>query len=178
MRSSVCPFKPVSYFGRHPAQPGDEMRITLPEVIHKIEQQTKGEITVDCFAPSHCDHPMCGFHGDFVVMPDGLRPLSRREKPAETCCCPTNLSAAEKSRRFVGRRWERPKTCCGDDSPDIESLDGFINRVGSHGFTITAMAFKDCGNIDLERLRQCSVHVYADGKIIPLCARYLTAWRN
>jgi uncharacterized radical SAM superfamily Fe-S cluster-containing enzyme len=171
-------FQPVSYFGRHPENPGDEARITLPEVMHKIQQQTKGKITADCFSPSHCDHPMCGFHGDFVAMPDGLRPLSGRKEHAGSGCCPADVSAAEKSRRFVGRRWKRPETCCGGDPPDIESMDGFISRVGSHGFTITAMAFQDCWNIDLERLRQCSVHVYAGGKIIPLCARYLTAWEN
>jgi uncharacterized radical SAM superfamily Fe-S cluster-containing enzyme len=167
-------FQPVSHFGRSPAQSGDEMRVTLPELIWKIERQTQGEITADCFFPSRCDHPMCGFHGDFVVMPDGLHPLSRREGPDESCCGPSRLSAAERSRRFVGRRWERPQQCCCDETPDIKSLDGFIKRVDSHGFTITAMAFQDCGNIDLERLRHCSVHVYADGKIIPLCARYLT----
>jgi uncharacterized radical SAM superfamily Fe-S cluster-containing enzyme len=170
-------FQPVSYFGRYPELPGDEMRVTLPEIIWKIQQQTQGEISANCFFPSHCDHPMCGFHGDFVVMPDGLRPLSRWNGAGESCCSPSNLpavSAAEKSRRFVGRRWERPKQCCCDSTSDIETFDGFIEKVGSHGFTITAMAFQDCGNIDLERLRQCSVHVYSGGKIIPLCARYLT----
>ena len=40
----------------------------------------------------------------------------------------------------------------------------------SHGFTITSMAFQDAGNLDIERLRQCSLHVYKDGKKIPfLC---------
>jgi uncharacterized radical SAM superfamily Fe-S cluster-containing enzyme len=175
-------FQPVSYFGRHPALPGDEMRITLPELILKIQRQTQGEISADCFSPSNCDHPMCGFHGDFVVMPDGLRPLSKWEGHEEkSCCCPsppTVHSAAERSRRFVGRRWERPQKPCCDGPHDIETFDGFLERVGSHGFTITAMAFQDCGNIDLERLRRCSVHVYSDGKVIPLCARYLTSLKD
>jgi len=40
--------------------------------------------------------------------------------------------------------------------------------------TITAMAFQDAGNIDLERLRRCSLHVFDDGRLVPFCAYYLT----
>lgn len=36
------------------------------------------------------------------------------------------------------------------------------------------MNFQDAGNLDLERLRQCSLHVYREGKRIPFCAAYLT----
>ena len=36
------------------------------------------------------------------------------------------------------------------------------------------MAFQDAGNLDIERLRQCSLHVYKDGKHIPFCAYYLS----
>ena len=32
----------------------------------------------------------------------------------------------------------------------------------------------DAGNLDIERLRQCSLHVYKDGKHIPFCAYYLS----
>jgi hypothetical protein len=52
----------------------------------------------------------------------------------------------------------------------------FLHRVRSHGFTVTAMAFQDAGNLDLERLRQCSLHVFDHGRFIPFCARYLSAW--
>ena len=36
------------------------------------------------------------------------------------------------------------------------------------------MNFQDAGNLDVERLRQCSLHVYRDGKLIPFCAAYLS----
>jgi uncharacterized radical SAM superfamily Fe-S cluster-containing enzyme len=61
---------------------------------------------------------------------------------------------------------------CTEDN--IETLDGFLRRVRSHSFTLTAMAFQDAGNIDLERLRRCSLHVFDDGRFIPFCAYYLT----
>ncbi|MEG3070281.1 MAG: hypothetical protein RQM92_05070 [Candidatus Syntrophopropionicum ammoniitolerans] len=37
----------------------------------------------------------------------------------------------------------------------------------SHSFTVTSMAFQDAGNLDLERLRRCSLHVFDNGKLVP-----------
>jgi uncharacterized radical SAM superfamily Fe-S cluster-containing enzyme len=167
-------FQPVSYFGRYPERPSDSARFTLPELLREIERQTDGRVSADFFSPSRCDHPMCGFHGDFMVMPDGLYPLSQRRGTKESACCASRISATEKNRRFVARRWKRTNACCGKSDSEIGTIDGFLDRVNSHGFTVTAMAFQDCFNIDAERLRRCSMHVYADGKLVPLCARYLS----
>ncbi len=52
------------------------------------------------------------------------------------------------------------------------SLDEFISRVKSHGFTITAMAFQDQYNMDIERLEKCSLHVYENGRLLPFCGHY------
>jgi 7,8-dihydro-6-hydroxymethylpterin dimethyltransferase len=169
-------FQPVSYLGRYPRMPGKEARITLPEVLCAIEQQTNGKLKLENFTTSSCDHPRCGFHGDFVVMPDKLLPLTMK---TVTCACNQDSSDAHiKSRNFVARRWRRTagsgaQACCGNDT--FDDLDSFIDRIKSHGFTVTAMAFQDAYTFDIERLRRCSVHVYENGRLIPFCARYLTA---
>ena len=36
------------------------------------------------------------------------------------------------------------------------------------------MAFQDAMNLDAQRLRRCSLHVYDNGVLKPFCARYLT----
>ena len=77
-------FQPVSYFGRHPHPQGNRDRITLPEVLHAIERQTDGRVKISDFVPSGCDHPRCGFHGDFVVLPDSLMKLTGKR---ESCSC-------------------------------------------------------------------------------------------
>jgi 7,8-dihydro-6-hydroxymethylpterin dimethyltransferase len=174
-------FQPVSYFGRYPSPPENENRITLPELLFAIEQQTNGKVTLENFTTSSCDHPRCGFHGDFVVMTDKLLPLTLG---TDTCACnPHDSNAHIKSRNFVARRWKRTaansgQACCSNDT--FDDLDSFIDRIKSHGFTITAMAFQDAYTFDTERLRRCSVHVYENGRLIPFCARYLTAegWRR
>lgn len=167
-------FQPVSFFGRYPKQPTDEERYTLDELLHAISQQT--DIAPENILPSRCDHPLCGCHGSFVVLPDGsLLPLSRREPHSEAC-----QTTAEQNREYVGRHWQReeqPCCCCcpqPEEDVDMESLDGFARRARSHAFTVTAMAFQDAMNLDTERLRRCSLHVYDAGKIKPFCSRYLT----
>ena len=169
-------FQPVSYFGRNPFPPRNEDRITLPEVLCAIERQTKGKVKITDFLPSGCDHPRCGFHADFVVLPDALMRLTAEAEPCS--CCQDNGNAHIKNRNFVARRWKRTaaasgQECCGES--DFGDMDIFLNRIKSHGFTITAMAFQDAYTFDIERLRRCSLHVYEEGRLIPFCARYLTA---
>lgn len=174
-------FQPVSYFGRYPEMPLDSQRITLPEVIREIEGQTGGLFKIEYFASSGCDHSRCGFHGDFLMMPDGtVQSLTPQNDQA--CCCGSkdmNTSAVEKNRSFVARRWVKNSTNNQNQagSNDVaDDFDCFIQLVKSRSFTITAMAFQDCWNIDLERVRECSLHVLnPDGKIIPFCAYNLSS---
>jgi uncharacterized radical SAM superfamily Fe-S cluster-containing enzyme len=170
-------FQPVSYMGRMNELPTDYSRITMDELLFEIQQQTGGVVQANNLLPSSCDHPLCGFHGDFVVNNHELVPLLRREKKTGSCCC--SPAAAEKNREFVARRWLRPiadqtgsDSCCGD----LRDMNYFVKRVSTHGFTITSMAFQDAGNLDFSRLRQCSLHVYDRGKVVPFCSYYLTGW--
>jgi uncharacterized radical SAM superfamily Fe-S cluster-containing enzyme len=166
-------FQPVSYFGRYPAPPEDKDRITLPEVLNAIEAQTGGKLRVSDFAPSACDHPRCGFHGDFVVLPKGML-LRLTSKNKKASCC--DASAHLKNRSFVSRRWTRPDDAAPEqENADYHDMDTFLSRVRSHGFTVSAMAFQDAWTLDLERLRTCSLHVAVKGRVRPFCMNYLTA---
>jgi 7,8-dihydro-6-hydroxymethylpterin dimethyltransferase len=165
-------FQPVTHLGRVPFPPTDAERFTLDQLLHELVRQSDGLLEPGHLAPSSCDHPLCGFHGDFVVTPErGLLPLTRR-KPGG-CCAP---ATAEQNRAFVARRWERPKEYGPEPCrTDLRHLDTFLGRVKSHGFTLTAMAFQDAGNLDLERLQRCSLHVFDHGRFVPFCAHHLSA---
>ena len=172
-------FQPVTYLGRTPGIASEEDRLTLDELVHEISKQSEGMINPANLLPSACDHPLCGFHGDFVVDHNKLIPLLTRGNAPKQCCC--GPSAADKNREFVARRWQRPdRIKSGDDIPegDIHDMDVFLRRVQTHGFTITAMAFQDAMNLDLARLRNCSLHVFNDGRTIPFCSYYLTPWNQ
>jgi uncharacterized radical SAM superfamily Fe-S cluster-containing enzyme len=175
-------FQPVSYFGRSPLPPQSAPRYTLDELLRDIAEQSAGLAEADDFSPSRCDHPLCGLHGDFIVLPDGgLKALKQYRNTEEASCCEPGCcdpGAAAKNRAFVGRFWQRSRddeNCCcsGPDELDLTDMGQFAARVKSHGFTITAMAFQDAATLDIARLRQCSLHVFAEGKHIPFCAYYL-----
>jgi hypothetical protein len=187
-------FQPVSYFGRYPSAPGNDGHITIPEVIREIELQTGGKVKAENFQPPGCENSYCSFHGNFVLLlPDGeLKPWTRHD-PGN--CCPRPEPAevgAEKSRRFVDRFWSRARVAQSPDGQDASdasdtkesglSLGGwdlFIERARTHSLCISGMAFQDAWNLDLDRLRDCCIHVVVpDGRLIPFCAYNLTDSRG
>ena len=79
------------------------------------------------------------------------------------------------NREYVARRWTR---CAPEPRPAAEAgddFDSFLYRVRHESLTLSAMAFQDAVNLNIERLHRCSLHVYDGGRIIPFCARYLSA---
>ncbi len=163
-------FQPAAYLGRYPALPRDEQRFTLADLLAAIPEQTGGLIRLENIAPSHCDHPLCGFHASFIAEPTGgLTPLTQ----PQSCCC---QSTAEQNRDYVGKRWSAPPDFSGTAPED--GFEAFLQRARTHSFTVTAMAFQDAGTLDLERLRRCSLHVYQDGNYLPFCANYLTLYQQ
>ena len=57
----------------------------------------------------------------------------------------------------------------------IDSLVSFLERVEKYSLCVSGMAFQDAWNIDLERLRECFIHVVSpDNRIIPFCVYNLT----
>ena len=163
-------FQPVSYFGRFPGVPGEEERYTLDELMSDLSGQTG--IPLTSFMPSRCDHPLCGFHASFLVEPDGaLRPLSSIAHSSRSRGCEAD------NRAYVARHWRRAP----DEEPPPGAFSGetdfdvFLYRLRHESLTISAMAFQDAMNLNVERLHRCSLHVYDAGRIIPFCAKYLSA---
>lgn len=168
-------FQPVSYFGRYPELPAED-RITIPRLIREIVAQTGGLVKIQDFRPPGCENAMCSFHGNFIYSPgEGLqaRPVS------DSCCSPENAAdGAKKARNFVARNWsglqfKNPFRASSDQVAD--SWNELINKLKTHSFTISGMAFQDVWNIDLERVRDCCIHVVnPEGRLIPFCAYNLT----
>ncbi len=161
-------FQPVSFFGRYPRKP-DEDRYTLDRLMADLSEQA--QISIESFMPSRCDHPLCGFHASFLIEPDGsLRPLSSITHSARI------RGNARDNREYVARHWrrapaERPPASLSAGETDFDS---FLYRLRHESLTLSAMAFQDATNLNLERLHRCTLHVYDGGKIKPFCAKYLS----
>jgi uncharacterized radical SAM superfamily Fe-S cluster-containing enzyme len=188
-------FQPISYFGRYPHAPEDDRRYTLPELKRDIQTQTNGLISAASLHTSGCEHPLCSFSGDYVLLADGSVHALSDPSSARSCCSGHDRAqAAQRQRDFVARRWS-PSPALGkryhanseasDEEPAITpatgdhgstpNLDEFLERLRNFGFTITAMAFQDVWTLDLERLRNCHLHVIGRaGRLVPFCAYNLT----
>ncbi|CCH49109.1 radical SAM (seleno)protein TrsS [Pseudodesulfovibrio piezophilus] len=172
-------FQPVSYFGRYPDAPDDAQRITLPELMRSLEEQTGGSIRAIDFQPPGCEHSHCSFHANYVVTES--RALKRLSAKGQCGCAPRPAEeGADKAKAFVKRQWAAPGTslpmahAMTTDVPD--ELDVFIERAATHTLAISAMAFQDAWTLDLERLKGCCIHVVSpDGRLIPFCAYNLTS---
>ena len=95
--------------------------------------------------------------------------------PPPLCCCTNSAELALEENEAclcTDETTETSSDCCCPE--DLTSIDGFLAGVKKHRFTITAMAFQDAMTLDIERLRQCSLHTYHEGILTPFCARYLT----
>ena len=184
-------FQPVSYFGRYPTQPKDEDRVTLPELMRAIEEQSEGKFRVEDFRPPGCENALCSFHGNYLILSDGS--VKSLQKPFEETCCSEIEKAEEgatQSISYVARQWAAPSSTdrsaisseCypspltgSSRSTDFINLDAFISRARTHTFSISAMAFQDVWNVDLERVRDCCIHVMAPNcHLVPFCAYNLT----
>ena len=181
-------FQPISYFGRGPGVPRDGNRITLPEVMKALIEHAGGTIRLEDFRPGSAENPFCSFSGRFSVDPSGH--LSADPEPASGYCCgpaKTEMDGTEsccdtsiwrspevaRAQRYVAGQWKRAPL---DEQPSagLEAFDAFLERQGQR-LSLSAMAFQDAWTLDLDRLRQCYIHVArSDGRVIPFCAFNLT----
>ena len=163
-------FQPVSYFGRIPKAPKDEERITLPEVMEHICAQTDGMVSLGSMQPPGCENALCSFHGNYLIEEGVLKPVNKR-----SCCSSGNEKAevgAEKAKAFVARNWSYEK-----QAPDakLSDWDAILSSIANNTFSISGMAFQDVWNVNLERIKDCCIHVSTlEGKLIPFCAYNLT----
>ncbi len=189
-------FQPVSYFGRFPGQSGDEGRFTLPELMRCLEEQTGGLVKVSDFSPPGCEHAHCSTHATYLHSVEGE--LRRIGAAADSCCSTdTDTGGVRKTVETVSRRWTLPSSatpilgslpmskgtsCCSGSSPEAArvevplDLDDFLREAAVRTFTLSAMAFQDADNLDLERLKGCCISVISpDGRLVPFCAYNLTS---
>lgn len=173
-------FQPISYFGRYPAPPRDADRITIPEVLRAIEDQTSGTFHASDFHPPAAENAYCSFQGRFRIAASGaVEPAS---SPAHASCCGTAPSpslvqlgaGSARSRRSVARQWAYPESPSHAD-PSLASFDRFLAQ-GARTLSVSGMAFQDAWNLDLDRLRDCFLHaIDPQQRLIPLCAFNLTS---
>lgn len=168
-------FQPVSHFGRYPEAPPQE-RFTLSHLLAALEEQTNLRMKRQHFSPGGAENAYCSFSGNFFVGADGK--ISPWSDGQSGCCCgsPTdNNLRSERSRAFVATAWRGAGSQPREYSEVTASLDDFLDQVQYRSLAVSAMAFMDAWTLDIDRLKECYIHVAQGKKLIPFCAWNLTS---
>ncbi|MDO5484305.1 MAG: radical SAM protein, partial [Desulfovibrionaceae bacterium] len=174
-------FQPVASFGRFPWEMATAPRLTLPELMVALEEQSNALVRAAHFHAPSCEHPLCSFSAVYGRAGEGLSPSPL----GSTCCsggnslaqnvpsCVDNAEGSRISKAFTAAHWASPRQerAVGDAFSRFLSTAGADNR-----FTVSAMAFQDAYSLDIERVRGCCIHVVtSDRRLIPFCAYNLTS---
>ncbi|MCW3996687.1 MAG: radical SAM protein [Candidatus Bathyarchaeota archaeon] len=191
--------QPVSLCGRLPQQQRENMRITIPDFMRLIEEQTSGDIKVSDFYPvpvvvpvskavgaikdkryvEFTAHPHCGM-ATFAFVENGkITPITRYgniEKFVGTLKgVYADATKGHKSKakiRLVGSARHIQFNFLRKYVLKV-LMDGDYSSLGDfarQALMVSSMHFMDPYNFDLERVQRCVIH-YAvpDGRIIPFC---------
>ena len=169
--------QPMSYFGRYPEKPGDGDRLTIPDVIDRLVDQTGGELKQEDFFPRPSESSYCSFSGLFVLKEGRLRAMNQRPKGALLPLSKGRRQPPwESARSFMALHWQLPEEDHLMVKKQRSPLDKVCREVATQGLAISCMPFQDAWTVDLERLSRCCLHVVTpDLSIVPFCAFYMTS---
>ena len=171
-------FQPATYSGRHVLPEELERRITFPDVIRGVAEQTGGLFREDDFLPLPCAHPNC--HSLTYAFRSGGRvvPLSRFIDARNHLEILANgiLFTRNRARQLI-EQYLGKLGCCGHDlDPSAAGTEFFARALAedlgpADVFRITITSFLDAYNFDVRRLMKCCIHhVLPSGHVIPFCA--------
>ncbi len=191
--------QPVSLCGRLPPQEREKMRITIPDFMRLVEEQTNGDIKVSDFYPvpvvvpvskavgalknkryvEFTAHPHCGM-ATFVLVENGkMVPVTRygniekfRNSLQKVYADAVKGSKNKAKLRLVGAARHMKFGFLRKYVLSV-LMEGDYKSLGNFArqfLMISSMHFMDPYNFDLERVQRCVIH-YAvpDGRIIPFC---------
>ncbi len=192
-------FQPVSFAGRTEQWEVKQGRITIPEAIRRIEEQTNGLIKTDDFYPVPCVVPISEFlneykekpHVEFTVHPHcGAATYLYVEKGKATPITKlANVDAffdtLDKAAEDIRHR-HRTKATLRVGASALKNIRIKILRQvmpailrGNYeslrpfhykSLMIGFMHFMDAYNFDLERVQRCAINYgFPGGKIVPFC---------
>ncbi|MEC7520671.1 MAG: radical SAM protein [Myxococcota bacterium] len=185
-------FQPATYSGRHVTPEDLERRITYPDVVRLIEEQTDGMFVQDDFMPLPCAHPNCHTLTYAYRHEGAIHPLLRFMDARDHLDLLANGIALSRPRgRALIESYLKVKGCADDG---CSGLDAFLGALGElpalppvardfferalretldpeDVFRITITSFLDAYNFDVRRVMKCCIHhVLPSGHVIPFCA--------
>ncbi len=184
-------FQPVTHVGRH--IPFDSMqRVTIPDVIHGIVDQTGGKFVLEDFVPVPCCFPTCQVNSYVFVDGQKIVPLPRMLDIDQYLDYITNRALPKTPDSAVVKQaleglWSASavagtektvaqfQCACG---PGLE-LGYELAHLKDHIFQIAIKDFLDAYTFNVKQVMKCCVGILVpDGRIIPFCAYNSVGYRE
>ena len=184
-------FQPVTHVGRH-IEFDPMQRVTIPDVIHGIVEQTKGRFVLEDFVPVPCCFPTCQVNSYVYVDGDTTRPLPRMLDLEQYLDYITNRALPKTPDAAVIREaleglWsasavagtektaDQFQCACG---PGLETGFGPAH-LKDHIFQIAIKDFLDPYTFNVKQVMKCCVGILVpDGRVIPFCAYNSVGYRE
>ena len=189
-------YQPVTHVGRHPDF--DPMnRITIPDVLHGIVDQTDGLFTLKDFVPVPCCFPTCQVNSYALINGNDVIPLPRILDVDKYLDYITNRafpkvpSAADIQSALEGlwsatavagseRTAQLFQGACASGACEIPlSLGDNLRHLKKHVFQIAIKDFMDAYTFSVKQVMKCCVAMLVpDGRAIPFCAYNSVGYRE
>ena len=191
--------QPVSITGRIDRNKLAEYRITIPDFMRLVEEQTNGQILQSDFLPvpfvvpfaravgalkgtrypEFTMHEHCGM-ATFVFVEDGrITPITRYADVEAFMSSMNDVAELAKAGHTIRAKFKMVQSLKHLNLKVVRPLVSGVIREGTYDalgqlmrkvIMIGAMHFMDPYNFDLERVQRCGIHYgLPDGRIIPFC---------
>lgn len=181
-------YQPVTHTGRHPSF-DPLQRMTVPDVIKALVQQTRGQFLVQDFVAVPCCFPTCTSVTYAYIDGRSVTPLPRLLNVEDYLDYLTNRTVPDLSHEILKALeglWSAaavPGTettgqmlanaCCNLDLP------GVSDDLASRFFMVMVKDFMDPYTFNLRSVMKCCVEVLVpDGRMIPFCAYNTVGYRE
>jgi uncharacterized radical SAM superfamily Fe-S cluster-containing enzyme len=143
-------YQPATYAGRYNLDAATLERMTVAEVVERIETQTEGLLRADDFKPLPCSDPNCCSFTFAVRQPTGQAIAATRL-----------VDYAQVESQLADRIVFTPDNtggCCGTDVPSADF------------FRVVVKPFMDAYTYDQDRVDECCVHIIdKEGEGVSFC---------
>jgi uncharacterized radical SAM superfamily Fe-S cluster-containing enzyme len=184
-------FQPVTHVGRH--IPFDPMqRVTIPDVLHGIVDQSKASLVLDDFVPVPCCFPSCQVNTYLYIDGDEVIPLPRILEVDEYLDYITNratpdLPGEDEIRGALEALWSASAVAGSDGASSMfecacgpgYGLPEDLSHLRRHVFQIVIKDFMDAYTFSVKQVMKCCVGMLVpDGRMIPFCAFNSVGYRE
>ena len=189
-------FQPVTHVGRHPDFDPME-RMTIPDVVHGIVDQTEGLFTLKDFVPVPCCFPTCQVNSYVLTVGEDVIPLPRMLDVDKYLDYITNrafpgVPSADDIQAALEGLWSASAVAgseriarmfqgaCEDGLCDLPfTLGDDMGHLKKHVFQIGIKDFMDPYTFSVKQVMKCCVAVLVpDGRAIPFCAYNSVGYRE